>query len=352
MKIIKKIGIGLLCLVLFSLLAFNLYNFVSIHLLHQELPSFFGYSVLEVVSGSMEPSIHVGDLIVINRNASHYQKGDIVTFKDVDGSFVTHRIEKIDDDQMVTKGDANDSSDDAMPRSSLRGKYLFRLNGMGRLLASFRNPFVIGMIFIIGVIVCIFLSIDKDGNPILDPEEEAFYEFKEQKKKQESASLKAEPAYSDFPDFTENTMIIPRSTFARGELLLEKNKDPYLKKRYLQLKNDYKRVEEIYLQIKKVYLEVKNRYAQTKITYLSSKEVYLYQKEVYELHKTSKNLYMKAYHDCIRAKNAYIGAYKKLSRIQDAYKKQRRVYLFTKNAYLKVQKEVELLEEIEELERL
>ena len=177
MKIIKKIVVTILTCILILLMAFNIYNFYCIKVLKQDLASINGYAILEVVSWSMEPTIHVGDLIIIDTKTTDYKKNDIVTFKDVDGSFVTHRIQHINEDTMITKGDNNDSNDEEMSTKSLIGKYLFKLNGVGRILSAFKSPFVMGMIFVIGVLACIFISTDKDGNPILDEDEKEFLEF-------------------------------------------------------------------------------------------------------------------------------------------------------------------------------
>ena len=58
--------------------------------------SFFGKSVLVVVTGSMEPSISEGDHIIIEKcDASALREGDIITFTshetDINGRLVTPR---------------------------------------------------------------------------------------------------------------------------------------------------------------------------------------------------------------------------------------------------------------------
>lgn len=193
MKIVKRLGIGIVTFVLVLLLAFNIYNFVSVKILKKDLASFGGYAILEVVTGSMEPTIHVGDLIIINTKEVNYQESDIVTFYDVDGSFVTHRIVSINGTEMMTKGDNNNTEDDPTEMDKVVGKYLFKISGAGKLLASFKSPFVLVMILIIGLLFCIFVSIDKEGNPILTEEEKELQEFREyQNKKSEEESGKNE----------------------------------------------------------------------------------------------------------------------------------------------------------------
>lgn len=176
-KGIKRFVFTILTILLTLVLVINLYSFISIKVFNKDIASIGGYSILEVVSGSMEPTIHVGDLIVINTNELDYKAKDIITFYDVDGSFVTHRILSINDKEMVTKGDNNDSEDAPMPVDSILGKYVFRINGGGKLLSAFKSPFTMVMILIIGVLVCVFISTDSKGNPILEEDEKEFQEF-------------------------------------------------------------------------------------------------------------------------------------------------------------------------------
>lgn len=185
MKIIKRLFLTIVVLLLVGLLLFNVYNFINIKVLKKDLTSVFGYSLLEVVSGSMEPTIHVGDLILIDTKDSAYHVNDIVTFKDVNGDFVTHRILHIEEGEMITKGDNNNTEDSAMSTKDIVGKYLFRIPNAGKVMASFKTPFVMGMVLVIGVLICFLVSTDKNGNPILTENEKELKEFQEYQKKKE-----------------------------------------------------------------------------------------------------------------------------------------------------------------------
>jgi len=79
------------------------------------LPSVFGYQSLTVVSGSMEPTLGVGS-VVIDEVISPLdaRPGDIVTFQDpLHPRQLTHRLQRMrvdgDTAYMVTLGDANDA---------------------------------------------------------------------------------------------------------------------------------------------------------------------------------------------------------------------------------------------------
>ena len=164
MKIIKFIIEFIIISILLVVMAFNAYNFINIKILGKDISDVNGYSVLEVVSGSMEPTIKKGDLIIINTKNKKYKKNDIVTFYDVNGAFVTHRIVEIKDDEMITKGDANDSNDDPTKLDKIVGKFVYKIPFLGMLFQSFKNPFMLTIIMLIGILFCYLISTDKHGN--------------------------------------------------------------------------------------------------------------------------------------------------------------------------------------------
>lgn len=75
----------------------------------------FGHYLSFLVrSGSMEPTIIAGDIILIKNNPP-YKKNDVVTFRDQTNRIVTHRIIQVAGNEStpmyLTKGDANRSID-------------------------------------------------------------------------------------------------------------------------------------------------------------------------------------------------------------------------------------------------
>lgn len=186
MKLVKRIIFITVTIILGLLFAYNVYNFVCIKILKQDVATIKGYALLEVVSGSMEPEIHLGDMIIINTNAQNYRRGDVITYRDNSGALVTHRIISIDEKQVITKGDSNNTEDNPITKDQIIGKALYKIYHAGIIISSFKSPVTLVMILIIGILVCIFLSLDKDGNPILDDEEKEFFEFLEMKYKSEN----------------------------------------------------------------------------------------------------------------------------------------------------------------------
>lgn len=81
-----------------------------------KVPYLFGYRVLRVVSGSMQPVIPDGTCILIQKpNPDGISVGDIITFvsdePEIQGFYNTHRVVEINEDTSgrtiyITKGDA------------------------------------------------------------------------------------------------------------------------------------------------------------------------------------------------------------------------------------------------------
>ena len=79
--------------------------------------------IYKVETGSMEKEIHRGDYILLFRK-NQYKVGDVVTYV-VDDYFVTHRIIKIEDDKVITKGDANNAEDNPVNADQIVGKVVY-----------------------------------------------------------------------------------------------------------------------------------------------------------------------------------------------------------------------------------
>lgn len=147
-------------LVLFGSLVSAVTMMVSI-----SVPALLGLKSMIVVSGSMEPAIHVGDLAVIKpMTAESVQVGDLLTFSNfgVPGT-TTHRVvavKEIDGRQYFqTKGDANDSPDPNLaPADAVFGKVLWIEPRIGYLM-SFGGS-ALGRILIIVLPLALILGLE------------------------------------------------------------------------------------------------------------------------------------------------------------------------------------------------
>lgn len=102
------------------------------------VPRLWGYGIYTVTSGSMEPEIHIGDVIYTRpAEFQELREGDVITFSMNQGkTTVTHRIQKIDQENRLiqTKGDANEESDRTwISESTIIGKVEYSVRKLGYL---------------------------------------------------------------------------------------------------------------------------------------------------------------------------------------------------------------------------
>ncbi|MDD5679613.1 MAG: signal peptidase I [Kiritimatiellae bacterium] len=107
------------------------------------------YKIYTVLSGSMEPALKVGSVIVTVPD-SNYKVGDIITYKPSSYSktTVTHRISAIKNDGDIiayaAKGDANNAADSQLVvPAMITGKTVFTIPYAGYLLVALRRPYVV-----------------------------------------------------------------------------------------------------------------------------------------------------------------------------------------------------------------
>lgn len=98
-----------------------------------KLPSFLGYKPMTVLTGSMNPKIKPGDIVIDKSVSSESIKvGDVITYKAGEDMLITHRvIEMIQESGRTlykTKGDAN-NTDDGKPIAyeQVVGKVAYRI---------------------------------------------------------------------------------------------------------------------------------------------------------------------------------------------------------------------------------
>ncbi|MEH7111451.1 signal peptidase I [Neobacillus niacini] len=130
-------------------------------------PKVFGYEIMTVLSGSMEPSIKTGSIIAVKTipNTAKLQKGDVITFKATDNpnTLITHRIIEIENVsesvQFITKGDNNDTKDRTpVSNQNIVGVYSgFTLPFVGQLFAFIQsNTGAIYLLIIPGILMILW----------------------------------------------------------------------------------------------------------------------------------------------------------------------------------------------------
>ena len=92
----------------------------------------FPVKPLGIASGSMKPTLYVGDLVLIQKcNANSIKEDDIIEYQRKDFSVIHRVVEKYQKDGetfFITKGDNNSSPDsDPVSEQKLKGKLILRI---------------------------------------------------------------------------------------------------------------------------------------------------------------------------------------------------------------------------------
>jgi len=148
------------------------------------LPMTGNIKLLTVLSGSMEPKIHIGSLIFI-KPASEYNIGDVVTRQtDEENVTITHRIieKKEVEGQTIfrTKGDANNAEDNVdVSQDKILGKVFLNIPYLGYPVGYAKTKEGLIIIVVIPATIIIYEEILKIKN-------EAVKIWKEKKEKKDS----------------------------------------------------------------------------------------------------------------------------------------------------------------------
>lgn len=125
----KKAGITVFFSLTLLLIIISVSVYIAPHL---------GWSVNTVSSGSMEPALRTGSLVIAGpAKPEEIVAGDIIVFRQEYGSMITHRVTGIDEEPLLsfrTQGDANLNPDPfKVPAQNLAGKVLLHIPSAGKI---------------------------------------------------------------------------------------------------------------------------------------------------------------------------------------------------------------------------
>ncbi len=124
-----------------AILGLAVYNWNAGNLMGDKMPMPLGFGLSVVLSGSMEPTLSVNDLVVIKKTDS-VQVDDVVVFQD-GNVLVIHRVVAIDGDEIVTRGDANNTVDDPVSITHVKGIMVFAIPFLGAAIQFLKHPVVV-----------------------------------------------------------------------------------------------------------------------------------------------------------------------------------------------------------------
>ena len=155
---------NIICWTLVVVLVFTLVLFFTSRI-NGSTPSVFGYSIFRVSSGSMEPELMVGDIILDKTvdNPEDLKVGDVITFKsnDYGDKLVTHKIIKAPYEEngklmLQTKGIANEVEDKPISTDNVKGIMICKVDYLDTVYNIFLSPW--GLLILIALIVIIFFD--------------------------------------------------------------------------------------------------------------------------------------------------------------------------------------------------
>lgn len=119
----------------------NIYTVNALRIGGNAVPMPFGVGAAVVLSGSMEPELSVGDLLIV-LDSSSYEIGDVVVYQDGNIA-VTHRIVRFsDEEEIVTQGDANNTEDDPISAEAIKGEVVAVIPFVGYVINAIKTPIV------------------------------------------------------------------------------------------------------------------------------------------------------------------------------------------------------------------
>ena len=195
----KKGIVGKVCKIIFFSFAFIILLIAGIIMYKAntdpaKVPDVFGYKPMIVLSGSMETSIHTGDLVFVKMvDTTTLKKNDVIAFRNEADTVTTHRIVDIvfeDGKQFFqTKGDANNANDkNLVAMEDVEGLYVGRIAGAGNFLMFMQKPiglFIVLLVILVIGLLWLYIVSRRDDKKYRKEEEKDRLEFEEFKRQRE-----------------------------------------------------------------------------------------------------------------------------------------------------------------------
>lgn len=150
---IRNILYGIMYAVLIIIMVYNISLIAQSILKPNKTPSFLGVKTYVIISGSMEPNIEIGDIVVVKAE-ENLDIGDVISYRKGQ-SVITHRITQINKNEngeieYKTQGDNNNVEDEeSIKPSNIEGKVIKIVPKLGNVTLILQNKVIIIFIFII-----------------------------------------------------------------------------------------------------------------------------------------------------------------------------------------------------------
>lgn len=159
---VKIIGyiMNILILIVSIIIIIGLYYLVQLKVLNKDYANMFGYTFFQVATGSMSPTIEIGDVVIV-KLTEDINPNDIIVYKE-ENNFITHRLIEIQENTLITRGDANNTEDKPVEKNKMLGKVQLIMPKLGKWRDILLQPeIIIGIILVISLFGVTFVYTSK-----------------------------------------------------------------------------------------------------------------------------------------------------------------------------------------------
>lgn len=159
-EIVRKNVSIVLYVIIILLITYNVSLMIQAFLNPTKTPNFFGIKTYTIISGSMEPELKIGDIVIVKETTENdINVGDIISFRKGQ-RVITHRVIDIKKkDQKytyVTQGDNNNVEDkEDIKFNMIEGKVIKRIPFLGKISQLMQGK---NAIIFIALIIYIYYS--------------------------------------------------------------------------------------------------------------------------------------------------------------------------------------------------
>lgn len=157
---------NIICWILILILAITMVIFLTTRI-QGNTPTVFGYTIFRISTGSMEPELMTGDIILdkVIDDETEIAVGDVITFEggsQFDGKLVTHKVIKAPytdengNTMLQTHGIANELDDTPISIDQVRAKMICKIPYIDTLYNLFLSP--CGLLIMILLIILVFID--------------------------------------------------------------------------------------------------------------------------------------------------------------------------------------------------
>ena len=184
---VKRTLKKLVYIFLIPLLVYNISLIIQAVARPNETPAFCGIKMYVIVSGSMEPELYVGDIVIVKdlKDEDKINKDDVISFRQGQ-TIITHRVSEVVNingvEKYRTKGDNNNTEDIMIiGRESIEGKVINKIKSLGKTVLALRNTTLIIVIVLFYYAFLVFDQKKQNRKAIRKIKRE---EYEEQKKEE------------------------------------------------------------------------------------------------------------------------------------------------------------------------